>query len=52
MDFKRKPEITDAIESLRPTSSFSLVDDKYSTLVWNDTENTKPTESEVNAKLT
>ena len=52
MDFIRKPEITDAIKSLRPTSTFSLVDDKYSTLVWNDTENAKPTESEVNAKLT
>ena len=52
MDFIRKPEITDAIKSLRPTSTFSLVDDQYSTLVWNDTENTKPTESEVNAKLT
>ena len=52
MNFIRKPEITDAIKSLRPTSTFSLVDDEYSTLVWNDTENTKPTESEVNAKLT
>ena len=52
MDFIKKPEITDAIKSLRPTSTFCLVDDKYSTLVWNDTENTKPTESEVNAKLT
>ena len=42
MDFKRKPEITDAIKSLRPTSTFSLVDDDYSTLNWNDSENAKP----------
>lgn len=28
-----------------------LIEDKYSTLEWNDTENTKPTESEINTKL-
>ena len=51
MDFKRKPEITDAIKSLRPTSTFSLVDDDYSTLVWNDSENDKPTKKQVEDKL-
>lgn len=51
MDFIKKPEFTDAIVSLRPTSSFMLIEDKYSTLEWNDTENTKPTESEINTKL-
>jgi len=51
MDFTRKPEITDAIKSLRPNSAFSLADDKYSTLIWNDSENSAPSESEVNTKL-
>lgn len=51
MDFKRKPEITDAIKSLRPTSTFSLVDDDYSTLNWNDSENAKPTKKQVQDKL-
>ena len=37
-DFQRKPEITDAIKALRPTSSFSLIADDYSTLMWNDSE--------------
>jgi len=51
-DFQRKPEITDAIKALRPTSSFSLIGDDYSTLMWNDSENAAPSESDVNAKLT
>ena len=51
MDFIKKPEFTDAIVSLRPTSSFMLIEDKYSTLEWNDTENAKPSESEINTKL-
>ena len=50
-DFQRKPEITDAIKALRPTSSFSLIADDYSTLMWNDSENAAPSESDVNAKL-
>jgi len=50
-DFQRKPEITDAIKALRPTSSFSLIGDDYSTLMWNDSENAAPSESDVNAKL-
>jgi len=28
-----------------------LIEDKYSTLEWNDTENAKPSESEINTKL-
>jgi hypothetical protein len=51
MDFNRKPEFVDAIKSLRPTSSFSLNGSDYSTLRWNDSENSAPTESEVNTKL-
>ena len=52
MDFLTKPEIVDAIKSLRPNSTFRLTNGDYSTLVWSDTENEKPTESEVNTKLT
>ena len=51
MDFLRKPDTTDAIKSLRATSSFTLVNNDYTTLQWNDTENSAPTESEVNTKL-
>jgi len=51
MDFDKKPEFTDAIVSLRPTSSFSIKGTDYSTLEWNDTENEKPSESEINTKL-
>ena len=51
-DFQRKPEITDAIKALRPISSFSLIANDYSTLMWNDSENAAPSESDVNAKLT
>lgn len=50
-DFQRKPEITDALKALRPTSSFSLIGNDYSTLMWNDSENAAPSESDVNAKL-
>lgn len=51
MDFNRKPEFVDAIKSLRPTSSFSIKGTDYSTIEWNDTENAKPSESEINTKL-
>ena len=51
MDFNKKPDFTDAIVSLRPTSSFSIKETDYSTIEWNDTENAKPTESEINTKL-
>lgn len=51
MDFNKKPEFTDAIVSLRPTSSFSIKGTDYSTIEWNDTKNTKPSESEINTKL-
>tara|TARA_E500000178_G_scaffold354405_1_gene423242 strand:- start:962 stop:1294 length:333 start_codon:yes stop_codon:yes gene_type:complete len=47
------PELVDAIKALKPNSSFVLKDSyDFSTLVWNDSENSAPTESEVNAKLT
>ena len=51
MDFNKKPEFTDAIVSLRPTSSFSIKGTDYSTIEWNDTENAKPSESQINTKL-
>jgi len=51
MDFLRKPDFTDAIASLRPTSSFSIKGTDYSTIEWNDTKNAKPSESEINTKL-
>ena len=51
MDFDKKPEFIDAIVSLRPTSSFSLIGADYSTIEWNDTKNAKPSESEINTKL-
>ena len=51
MDFNKKPEFTDAIVSLRPTSSFSIKGTDYSTIEWNDTKNAKPSESEINTKL-
>tara|TARA_Y100000816_G_scaffold292176_1_gene286230 strand:- start:1345 stop:1677 length:333 start_codon:yes stop_codon:yes gene_type:complete len=47
------PELVDAIKALKPNSSFMLRDSHdFSTLVWNDSENSAPTESEVNTKLT
>jgi hypothetical protein len=51
MDFLKKPELMDAIKALKPTSTFRLTNGDFSTLVWSDSENSAPTESEVNTKL-
>ena len=48
MDFIKKPELVDAIKALKPTSTFRLTNGDFSTLVWGDTENSAPTEGEVN----
>jgi hypothetical protein len=44
--------INQAISNLRPTSSFSLMGDKYDTLIWQDTNTQPPTLEEVNAEIT
>lgn len=41
----------DAIVALRPTSTFCMRDQDYSTIEWSDTENTQPSLEEVNIKL-
>tara|TARA_B100000131_G_scaffold60052_1_gene55613 strand:+ start:838 stop:1191 length:354 start_codon:yes stop_codon:yes gene_type:complete len=42
-------DITSAIKELRPNSSFGV---RGSTIIWNDSNNTQPTEEEINAKIT
>lgn len=51
MDYSKQPELMDAIVALRPTSTFSMRDQDYSTIEWSDTENTQPSLEEVNIKL-
>lgn len=43
--------INQAISNLRPTSSFSLMGDKYDTLIWQDATTQPPTLEEVNAEI-
>ena len=43
-----KINIVDAIKILRPNSSFGTRGDK---IIWNDTENSQPTEEEIQAKI-
>lgn len=43
--------INQAISNLRPTSSFSLMGDKYETLIWQDSNTQPPTLEEVNAEI-
>jgi hypothetical protein len=40
-----------AIQTLRPTSSFTLFEDDYNTLIWQDPDTQPPTLEEVNAQL-
>jgi len=40
-----------AIQKLRPTSSFSLLNDDYSSLIWQDPNTTPPTKEEVDAEI-
>ena len=45
------PDITTALSSLRPNSSWTLNGDKYAGLNWLDETQSKPTEEEVNAEI-
>jgi len=40
-----------AIHSLRPGSQFTISNDDYSTIVWQDLDGSAPTQSEVNAAI-
>ena len=45
-------DIADAIISLKPKAEWKLVGDTYAGLDWLDSNQTKPTESEINAEIT
>ena len=47
-----KYDITHAIVALKPGASWSLIGEDYSGLTWLDKNQTKPTEEEINAKVT
>ena len=52
-----KPDINDALEALKPGAIWTLPNNPtatndYERLVWQDESQTKPTEDEVNTKLT
>ena len=47
-----KPDITHAILALKPGAEWNLRGDDYSGLEWLDKSQTKPTEDEINAKVT
>lgn len=40
-----------AIQSLRPGAEFTIVNEDLSTVVWNSSDVTTPTQAEVNAKI-
>ena len=44
--------ITRALIQLAPNSSFAVKGDTYADIIWKNTEVTKPTETEVNNKIT
>ena len=46
-----KYTISDAIHSLRPVASWELTGSEYSGLEWLDSNTTKPTETEINNKI-
>ena len=46
-----KNNIVSALAELRPKSKWSLDGEEYSGLEWHDTEVTKPTETEINDKI-
>ena len=48
----RRPPIVSALEALRPKAQWTLAGDSYTNLQWLDEIQTKPTEDEVNAKIT
>ena len=42
----------DALQSLRPNAEWSWIGNDYSGLTWLDTEQSQPTESEIQAEIT
>ena len=46
-----KYDITDALQSLKPGAEWVLEGEDYSGLDWLDSSQTKPTETEVNSKI-
>jgi len=47
-----KYSISDALQSLKPGAIWTLRGDEYSGLEWQDSSQTKPTETEVTNKIT
>ncbi len=45
------PNITEALVSLRPNATWSMVEEDYSTIQWFDETQTKPTKSEIDAEV-
>jgi hypothetical protein len=43
--------IVSAIQSLKPTAQFTLVDNDYSTVVWHELEGSAPTIEEIDAEI-
>ena len=46
-----KYDIPDALQALKPGAQWTLNGDDYSGLTWLDSSQTKPTETEVNSKI-
>ena len=46
-----KYDITHALTSLKPEAEWTLIGDDYSGLEWLDSKQTKPTETEINSKI-
>ena len=46
-----KYDITTALTSLKPGAEWTLIGDDYSGLEWLDSKQTKPTETEINSKI-
>ena len=47
----RRPPIVSALEALKPKAQWTLAGDSYANLEWLDENQTKPTEDELNAKI-
>ena len=45
-------DINHALQELKPKAQWSLVNDDYARLTWLDDSQTKPTEAEINDKIT
>ena len=46
-----KDYLVTAIQSLRPDSAFVIMNDDYSTIVWNTLEGKEPTAKEIDAEI-